>query len=74
MSIYFSCGANISRLDNFSIIIDNIENFVKDDNFTLIEGDIRDINTCQIACKNQEFVLHQAALGSVPIFKRSQLP
>ena len=62
-----SCGANISCLDNFSTgHRHNIENFVKDDNFTLIEGDIRDINTCQIACKNQEFVLHQAALGSVP--------
>ena len=62
-----SCGANISCLDNFSTgHRHNIENFVKDDNFTLIEGDIRDINTCQISCKNQEFVLHQAALGSVP--------
>jgi len=62
-----SCGANISCLDNFSTgHRHNIENFVNYDNFTLIEGDIRDINTCQIACKNQEFVLHQAALGSVP--------
>jgi UDP-N-acetylglucosamine 4-epimerase len=34
--------------------------------FRLIEGDIRDIETCKIACKDAEYVLHQAALGSVP--------
>lgn len=36
------------------------------DNFTFIEGDIRDLETCQQACKNADYVLHQAALGSVP--------
>ena len=34
--------------------------------FTFIEGDIRDLDTCQKACKGVDFVLHQAALGSVP--------
>ena len=36
------------------------------DSFTFIEGDIRDLETCHQACKNADYVLHQAALGSVP--------
>lgn len=35
-------------------------------NFTFIEGDIRDIEVCRVACKDVDYVLHQAALGSVP--------
>lgn len=35
-------------------------------NFTFIEGDIRDFDTCQLAVKGVDYVLHQAALGSVP--------
>jgi UDP-N-acetylglucosamine 4-epimerase len=35
-------------------------------NFNLIEGDIRDLETCINACSGQESVLHEAALGSVP--------
>ena len=54
-------------LDNFSTgKRHNIENFLSDPNFTLIEGDIRNIDDCQKACNDVEFVLHQAALGSVP--------
>ncbi len=34
--------------------------------FNFIEGDIRDLATCQQACQNVDYVLHQAALGSVP--------
>jgi len=34
--------------------------------FTFVEGDIRDLYTCQKACKGVDYVLHQAALGSVP--------
>ena len=34
--------------------------------FSLIEGDIRDAAVCQRACSGIDFVLHQAALGSVP--------
>jgi UDP-N-acetylglucosamine/UDP-N-acetylgalactosamine 4-epimerase len=36
------------------------------DNFKFIEGDIRNIETCHEACKGVDYVLHQAALGSVP--------
>ncbi len=35
-------------------------------NFTFREGDIRDLATCQTACGSVDYVLHQAALGSVP--------
>lgn len=34
--------------------------------FTFIEGDIRDLETCRKACEGVDYVLHQAALGSVP--------
>ncbi len=34
--------------------------------FTFIGGDIRDLDTCRKACHKVDFVLHQAALGSVP--------
>lgn len=34
--------------------------------FTFIEGDIRDLETCHQVCKGIDYVLHQAALGSVP--------
>ena len=35
-------------------------------NFTFIKGDIRELKDCQKACKKVDYVLHQAALGSVP--------
>lgn len=35
-------------------------------NFTFIEGNIRDLTDCQNACSGVDYVLHQAALGSVP--------
>jgi UDP-N-acetylglucosamine/UDP-N-acetylgalactosamine 4-epimerase len=35
-------------------------------NFEFLNGDIRDLNTCKTACEGIEYVLHQAALGSVP--------
>jgi UDP-N-acetylglucosamine 4-epimerase len=34
--------------------------------FEFIEGDIRDMNTCEQACKDIHYISHQAALGSVP--------
>ena len=44
----------------------NIEHLLENKNFTFIEGDIRDIETCKFAVRECNFVLHQAALGSVP--------
>ena len=54
-------------LDNFSTgKIENLEKLSKETNFTLIEGDIRKLDDCLKATKDIDFVLHQAALGSVP--------
>ncbi|GLB52898.1 epimerase [Neptunitalea chrysea] len=44
----------------------NIEYHFAHPNFTFVEGDIRDLDTCLKATKDVEIVLHQAALGSVP--------
>lgn len=54
-------------LDNFATgHHHNIASFVSNKNFTLIEGDIRNLADCQKATDGIDFVLHQAALGSVP--------
>ena len=54
-------------LDNFSTgKKKNIEHNLSNPKFELIEGDIRDLSTCKQACLDVDFVLHQAALGSVP--------
>ena len=44
----------------------NISDFKSHPNFSLIEGDVCDLNTCHEACHHIDYVLHQAALGSVP--------
>ena len=60
-------GALVYCLDNFSTgSKKNIDHLINSRNFYLIEGDIRDLKTCELACKNIDFVLHHAALGSVP--------
>jgi UDP-N-acetylglucosamine 4-epimerase len=60
-------GHFVRVLDNFSNgKRENIYEFEKKTNFELIEGDVRDLHICQTACKDIDFVLHQAALGSVP--------
>ncbi len=54
-------------LDNFSTgNKENVEKLLSNDNFQLLEGDIRKIEDCRKAVKEVNFVLHQAALGSVP--------
>lgn len=54
-------------LDNLSTgNYDNIQPFEKYTQFKFIEGDIRDIDTCQQACAGVDYISHQAALGSVP--------
>jgi UDP-N-acetylglucosamine 4-epimerase len=60
-------GVKVTCLDNFATgHRHNIEPFLENKNFKLIEGDIRDLETCHSACKDQDYILHQAALGSVP--------
>lgn len=45
---------------------ENMSDFIEHSNFTFIEGDIRDKAICDKACTEIDYVLHQAALGSVP--------
>lgn len=60
-------GAKVRCLDNFATgHRHNITPFLENKNFSLIEGDIRNLEACQQACTGVDFVLHQAALGSVP--------
>ncbi|MCX6275280.1 MAG: SDR family oxidoreductase [Bacteroidetes bacterium] len=54
-------------LDNVSTgFKKNIEPFLSNSNFSFIEGDITDFQTCKKACEGIDYVTHQAALGSVP--------
>ncbi len=65
-------GQRVTGLDNFATgYRRNIDDVLartqgSTGTFRLIEGDIRDPDTCLRACDGVEFVLHQAALGSVP--------
>ncbi len=60
-------------LDNFSTgyqhNLDEVKNVVSDEQwqrFSFINGDIRELKICRQACEGVNYVLHQAALGSVP--------
>ena len=60
-------GNKVVCLDNFATgKRENIKEFLEDPNFVLIEGDIRNLEDCQKATQGVDYVLHQAALGSVP--------
>jgi nucleoside-diphosphate-sugar epimerase len=62
-------GHDVRVLDNFTSGKESNLAFVKDLNaskFELIRGDIRDKATCEKACEGVDYVLHQAALRSVP--------
>lgn len=63
----------VTGLDNFSTgrrsNLDDVRGRVGEERwqrFALQEGDIRDLETCRMACSGVDVVLHQAALGSVP--------
>lgn len=60
-------GNMVSCLDNFATgKKENISHLLERPNFRFIEGDIRNLGDCAKACEGQDYVLHQAALGSVP--------
>ena len=60
-------GCKVCCLDDFSRgRRENIKEFLVHPDFQLLEGDIRNFDTCMKACENSDFVLHQAAWGSVP--------
>ncbi len=64
---------NVIGLDNFSTgfkhNLDEVQKLVSAQQwqrFSFVEGDIRDLTTCKKVCANVDYVLHEAALGSVP--------
>ncbi|HOY32652.1 MAG TPA: SDR family oxidoreductase [Bacteroidales bacterium] len=60
-------AGKIIILDNLSTgFLHNIETFIALPNVDFIRGNICEKEVCETACKNVDFVLHQAALGSVP--------
>jgi UDP-N-acetylglucosamine/UDP-N-acetylgalactosamine 4-epimerase len=64
---FLSKGYFVICLDNFSTgFRHNVTDFLNNENFRLIEGDIRNLEQCRGAVENVDYVLHQAALGSVP--------
>jgi len=64
---FIANGNKVTCLDSFITgKRENIAHHLENENFTLIEGDIRDRETCIKAAKGQDYILHEAALGSVP--------
>jgi len=64
---FLGSGNQVICLDNLSTgYLKNIEPFLGDPNFTFIEGDIRNLDTCMKASEGCDYIFHQAALGSVP--------
>lgn len=64
---FLNKGYQVVCLDNFSTgHRHNIEPFLKNPDYKLIEGSICDLEVCRTAMENVDYVLHQAALGSVP--------
>lgn len=68
LSEYFlGLGYKVICLDNFSTgHRHNLKDFIENPNYKLIEGDIRNLEDCTKAVQGVDYVLHQAALGSVP--------
>ena len=64
---FLGLGHKVICLDNFSTgHRHNLKYFIDNSNFRLIEGDIRNIDDCILAVEGVDYVLHEAALGSVP--------
>jgi len=60
-------GYRVRCLDDLSTgKVENIDLFKANPNYTFIEGDIKNLETCMNACIEVDYVLHQAAWGSVP--------
>ena len=60
-------GYKVRCLDDLSTgKQENVDLFVDNENYEFIKGDIKDLDTCMKACEGVDYVLHQAAWGSVP--------
>ncbi len=64
---FLSKNYNVVCLDNFATGHRyNLDAFINNPNFKLIKGDIRNLSDCHKSVEGVDYVLHQAALGSVP--------
>ncbi len=62
-----SLGYKVRCLDDLSTgKQENVDLFTSNPDYTFIKGDVKDLNTCLSACEGVDYVLHQAAWGSVP--------
>lgn len=62
-----SLGYRVRCLDDLSTgKQENVDLFIGNSNYEFIKGDIKDLDTCMRACEGVDFVLNQAAWGSVP--------
>ena len=60
-------GYRVRCLDDLSTgSMKNVEQFLGREGYTFIQGDIKDLDTCMKACEGVDYVLNQAAWGSVP--------
>lgn len=60
-------GCKVKALDDLSTgKQENIDLFLDNPNYTFIKGDIKDLEVCLKVCEGVDYVLHQAAWGSVP--------
>ena len=60
-------GYKVKCLDDLSTgKQENVDIFIDNSNYTFIKGDIKDLDTCMYACDGVDYVLNQAAWGSVP--------
>ncbi len=60
-------GCKVRCLDDLSTgKVQNVEAFRENENYTFLRGDIKDLDTCLRACEGVDYVLNQAAWGSVP--------
>lgn len=73
LEVLLKLNQRVIGMDNFATgfqhNLDEVKNLVSSKewaNFQFINGDIRELADCQRACKGVDYVLHQAALGSVP--------
>lgn len=60
-------GYKVRCLDDLSTgKQENVDMFLNNPNYEFLKGDIKNLDICKKACENVDYVLHQAAWGSVP--------
>ncbi len=65
--LQLSTVSKVRVLDNLATgTLKNIEEFEQNEKFEFLQGDIREYETCLVACEGIDLISHQAALGSVP--------